>query len=150
MILSLNCLRLVPTRKQFKALRLFCFVLIFILERERSGGWAKGEGKNLKQIPCWAGSPKQGSTSWPWVMTWAEIKNWTLNWDTQAPLKLLCFNVSVKGVSNPRLCHLLVIHLKRESHAELVNELVSALITKKPQARLSFLLFPLYKNTTHH
>ena len=66
---------------------------LFEKERERMGGEAEGEGENLKQTPCWAWSPMQGSILWPWdhdLNQKLRVRRST-DWATQAPLMLITY-----------------------------------------------------------
>ena len=75
----------------------FLFCLFLFLESERA--WAgEGEGqrgrKRERESQCWAWSPMCRAWSHdPEIMTWAEIKSWSLNWMSQigALILFVCF-----------------------------------------------------------
>ena len=81
----------------------FFKVYLFTWERESTERRARGreERENLKQTPCWAQRPMQGSISGFWdcnpdIMTlksWPDPKSGVqclTNWATQVPLNILC------------------------------------------------------------
>ena len=65
------------------------YLFLFFFKRERAGGRAEGEGKNLNQALYPARSPTPGLILWPWDhdLSWnqEQVKRLT-DWATQVPL----------------------------------------------------------------